>query len=209
MEDFKTSVRISVAKLEPLRPIFKSWFSILKEFGKKVPGDSPFWYRERPQVGFLAAAAWRLGWVALEEWGTEKGPHREPSSGRNDLRIRRGKHEWFLEAKHTWCDIDGDEEGNLKTLTKALQAARRSARMLILPRPRGMVQKVAVVFVSPTWKPSGRLSFAEAQKQWKKVCQKTNADIIALLVQPNASNCPEGKRKERFIGSALLLAAVE
>src|SRR6266516_7728725 len=118
-------------QFEPLRPVLKSWFCVLEDYIDRVPGDLPFWYRERPQVGFFAEAAWRAGWAALEEWGMEKGSQLKPSRGRNDLWIGRGKHEWFIEAKHAWCDIQKCKENSLETrLREALDAARKSAEHL-------------------------------------------------------------------------------
>ena len=45
-------------------------------------------YAERPNIGFLAAAAWRIpGWIALEEYATTKKREAGQGKGRADLYI--------------------------------------------------------------------------------------------------------------------------
>lgn len=58
---------------------------------KGNPGDLGWFYNERPNIGFLAGAAWRIkGWVAIEEYRFDKAhpsKRNAVSKGRADLFI--------------------------------------------------------------------------------------------------------------------------
>ena len=94
-------------KLKSLEPVFNELLSvhlayILGESGK----DYPFWYGERSHVGFLAAAVWKYGGTAVEEFKTSKSKNKS-SKGRCDLWIRINKKIGFeCEAKRLWVDLD-------------------------------------------------------------------------------------------------------
>ena len=51
--------------------LLNSWIQVCKRYLVQVD-DEPWGYTERPQVGFLAQAAWNVGGVALVEWQTDK-----------------------------------------------------------------------------------------------------------------------------------------
>lgn len=79
-------------------PLLCEWDKVLEQYARLAVGDSALEYLERPNVGFLAAAAWRLGSqsCALEEYGDRSA---KKSRGRHDLWIRVGKHDVDVEAK--------------------------------------------------------------------------------------------------------------
>lgn len=65
------------------------------KYEKRVPDDFPFWYGERPLIGFLTAAIWESGNVCIEEYQADKkadAPEGEDASylGRGDLYIAHG-----------------------------------------------------------------------------------------------------------------------
>ena len=192
--------------LEPLRPILGSWYHVLKTYIKRVEGDLPFWYLERPQVGFLAIAAWRTGWAALEEWGTKKSSQRNQLHGRNDLWIGRGKIEFFIESKHTWCDIHNGKAKMKKALAKALVSAEVSAKELTCEPP---AKKIAAVFVTPIWKGKDRKRISKDTQEWINSCKGVGADAVALVVLDERDKRGDGEKGERYIGSALLLLSVK
>ncbi len=195
---------INKRSFEPIRPILESWFSVLKNYTERAE-DSPFWYRERTQIGFLAIAAWLNGWAVLEEWRTEKGLKDKKSNGRNDLWIGNKKHDWYIEAKHTWCEIHKGEKKILKKLNKALDDAMLSANNLQCESSK----KVAAVFVSPTWKGESKLDFEKAWKEWIYVCQeKMKADVVAVI-SSEFDECRKGKHDQLFVGSTLFLFGIK
>ena len=80
-------------------------------YTKVQPANPCWWHSERSNVGILSAAAWKTpGWVALEEYPTEKhgkleknGKQRESYKyGRCDLYLSHTKCDFALEAKQAW-----------------------------------------------------------------------------------------------------------
>jgi len=71
------------------KKLLKKWLEIIQEFGEW--GQWENWkyccwsHRERPALGILAGAAWRIGGVVLHEWETNK-------VGRNDSKIFYAHH---------------------------------------------------------------------------------------------------------------------
>ena len=66
--------------------------------------DWPFWYGERPLLGFLTAGIWAAGGVCIEEFQTDKKPDRAESPkesylGRGDLYFHVGKAKGNIEFK--------------------------------------------------------------------------------------------------------------
>ena len=70
-KDVETGVRVR-PKGRSLRGLSQAWIDCMSKYEKRVPDDWPFWYGERPLVGFLTAAIWASGSVCMEEYQTEK-----------------------------------------------------------------------------------------------------------------------------------------
>jgi len=66
-------------------------------------------YGERASIGFLAAAAWQSGAVALEEWGTHKYKSKKRCRGRCDLYIFHKNQEFYVEAKFMRTRAENDD----------------------------------------------------------------------------------------------------
>ena len=87
--------------------LLRAWADVCADY-QRIVGDLPWYYHERAQIGFLAAAAWRLGGVALEEWRTDKISHDGPSrNGRGDLWVQLKSGAWHIEAKHVTVRLRG------------------------------------------------------------------------------------------------------
>lgn len=190
-------------RLNSARQILESWREVMTEYPKRYRVDLPYWYRERTHVGFLSIAAWLRGWATLEEWGLKKGSHRKPSQGRNDLWIgRNGKPDFFIEAKHIFCDVHKGAKHCDRRLRLALDSANASACKLNCDYPS---KKIAVVFASPLWKENGKLSLNEARKEWLRVCTK-ELDVGAVsLITTNRREASRGNDEFLVLGSALLM----
>jgi hypothetical protein len=206
------SLDIRDRRFEPLRPILETWFMILENYITRVPKDLPFWYRERPQIGFLAAAAWQSGYAALEEWGMVKGSQKDKHRGRNDLWIGYpGGQEWFIEAKHDWCDVSKGKTNCSDPLEKTLKSARTSAKQVNVTGKQCLCEKVAAAFVTPFWnkklaKPNFR---KKMQRDWLEACDEAKAGVIALASISAPEKYKPGKNGEVFFGMALLLTTLE
>ena len=200
---YECEVLVKNEALNPFKPIVMAWLQVLEDYanlsnvGTELPRDSAFGYSERPQVGFLAAAAWRAGGVALEEWGTRKGDETVQSYGRNDLWIRLGAVEWSIEAKSALCDLGRDlgEERMSKDMAENLEQALKDS---------GKVQtddksRMAALFVSAVWHPSRRSDRAAAMDEWKNACKAVDADLTAFVLE-------SGGGEPKWPGLALFLA---
>jgi hypothetical protein len=95
-------------KLRPWVDVFVHWRDMLEAYSHAA-GDQGWTWNERPQVGFLAAAVWRAGGVALTEYGVTKqalADRRRRCSGRGDLWAQVGGASHLIEAKHKKLRID-------------------------------------------------------------------------------------------------------
>lgn len=71
--------------LKEWQTLFEEWILAVERFCRLSPGDAPYWYTERANVGTLAGAAWRCGWIALEEFQGDKSEQSLGWRGRLDL----------------------------------------------------------------------------------------------------------------------------
>ena len=71
VKDVEKGVRVR-PESRSLRRFSQAWLDCMSRYEKRVPGDWPFWYGERPLIGFLTAATWASGSVCIEEYLTEK-----------------------------------------------------------------------------------------------------------------------------------------
>jgi hypothetical protein len=115
-------------KLTSLEPVFNNLLAvhlayILGEKGK----DYPYWYKERPHIGFLAAAVWLSGGTALEEYQAGRKKRR---LGRCDLWIRTNKVAFECEAKRLWLNLEKDTEELRQKIGKKLDSAAKEVENL-------------------------------------------------------------------------------
>jgi hypothetical protein len=111
-------------KLKFLGPVFKRLVSIHEHF-VQVCGDDywPYWYGERPQIGFLATAVWLEKGVALEEHSVKRLKERKFKRGRNDLYINIDKALFECEAKRVSLNLGGNTKAGAAKVSKALDWA--------------------------------------------------------------------------------------
>ncbi len=146
------SVDPSMHRLSALEPLLWSFVDTVENFCRR-DDTPPYWFNERACVSLLAGAAWRAGWIALEEYGTRKvhlgDEGKDDRHGRCDLYLRDPSGlSIAIEAKFVqerFADLE-------PAVTNALAAARNDARHLF--RNEAAV-RVAAVFVSPGFDASG------------------------------------------------------
>lgn len=81
--------------------------------------DCTFWYKERPQIGWLASAVWLSGGVALEEFGTTKSK----GKGRCDLYFRLNSLGYECEGKYLWMNYGEGADKCCKKFCEMMRAA--------------------------------------------------------------------------------------
>ena len=99
--------------------LLEEWILSIERFSRITNGDVPYWYNERANIGVLAAAAWRCGRIALEEFQYEKidvssnGETDETAqnhwNGRCDLWISNDRSAEIVEAKFKWLNMRSEK----------------------------------------------------------------------------------------------------
>lgn len=152
-----------------LHPLLSEWLILLRNYCS-VCDDNPWWYNERASLSVLAGAAWSLGsgWIALEEFATEKrgvvpGKIIEDGKivkGRCDLYIANNALEYMIEAKQLWQSA-GKRVKSSKIGT-AMTAAKKDAGNL---HANLSDRRMAAVFTIPHL-PLGEISSKKVRGKW-------------------------------------------
>ena len=85
-----------------LKALIKNWIWAMVKYIKLCKKDIPYWWDENSNTGFLAAAAWKTGAVALEQYSVHR---RGGSKGHGDLWVTFSGKDGFdfsAEAKIIW-----------------------------------------------------------------------------------------------------------
>lgn len=136
----------------------------------------PYSFRERPNVGVMAAAAIKDGWFALEECWAEKNEVDSTFDGRADLKIWRGNIQYQIESKFT-CDSFDKLKNKISSRHKdAIKDAKNH---------RGEEKKIAMTFIVP------RIE----EKEYEKVSFEKNLDDLIDLSRDFEPRYP------RFLGA--------
>lgn len=106
---------------------------VIERYSRVTAGeDGIYLYTERACVGAMAAAAWRCGWIALEEFQLEKSSkERAEWLGRSDLYMATNNQDEFIEAKYQWISMTSRtplSEILEATLARAVADARNAQR---------------------------------------------------------------------------------
>ena len=125
-----TEVISSPSEHSIYEPLFRRWIDVQRRYAVQCEYDDfAHNYSERPQVGFVAAAVWLAGGVALEEWKTQKNGGEDACTGRCDLWFNLpGKGSYHAEAKHARLRIGHDSA--LENATKMMRKAEMAAQAL-------------------------------------------------------------------------------
>ena len=111
--------------LKHWQPLLEEWLLLIERYCHVEKGDAPYWYSERTTTGLLAAAAWRCGGIALEEYSTEKLYGKDETfKGRADLILRLHDRWDLIEAKQFYPTKPSDTEGVKNKLDEACHEAR-------------------------------------------------------------------------------------
>jgi hypothetical protein len=107
--------------------ILEEWILCTERFSRLWNGEeTSYLYKEVSNVGTLAAAAWKAGFISSQGIRLEKKKGKENRLGRGDLYIGSDIGDEWIEAKFSWLSIDKKRsaaECLSKTLGAALEAA--------------------------------------------------------------------------------------
>ncbi len=141
--------------------LLEEWLLCIERYCRVAAGeDAPFVYTERANIGLLAGAAWRCGWIALEEFQYKKGFRNKPKwNGRADLYLGSERTEEMIEAKFSWLSLSSPKNAP-KRAASVLAAAIKASR-----ETRGAdadLKCLAVAFL-PVWLPADHRGDLETQ----------------------------------------------
>jgi hypothetical protein len=142
------------AKDTAFADILSHWVSVCRKYAKDVAGDWWWNYSERPCIGFLAAAAWKSGGVALEEWATKKWTIDDPPIyGRGDVWIRHQMKDFFIEGRHIRVTLKecSDFDKAFQRVKDRFDGAIECADRQKVERQRIPQKKLGVIFIGMTF----------------------------------------------------------
>ncbi|WP_221796236.1 hypothetical protein [Oceanobacter mangrovi] len=111
--------------------ILEEWILTIERYSRLCEGrEAPFVFTEVANVGLLAAAVWRSGGIATQEYVATKGvKHRPKWTGRVDLWLYSNGKEQILEAKLNNLPVEHNQDVSgfvEEKLGIALEDARQS-----------------------------------------------------------------------------------
>jgi hypothetical protein len=178
--------------------LFKEWINLIGKYCKVLDGEeAPYYYYERTNIGILSAAACKAGWVSLEEFGFRK---RGKKQGRADLWICREKADRgeYIEAKQIW---------NFSSFNKALLAAKKDAKKLLLSREDDSL-RVGVVFVPHGFNNESKEIIDNDIEELIKQGLKSDFDAIGWTFPEPTRNLIDGVNKKIYPGILLIAKIV-
>lgn len=177
-----------------------------------TPGDLGWFYNERSNIGFLAAAAWMVpSWIAIEEFALEKKRGREKRNGRADIYIgatldtRRKFCDMAIEAKQAWPRSEKGLKSALDIHNSHSALARACADAKESLSRRYVAYRCGAVFITPQINSSNeqvaRKRRVDIFESFWEMCEGlTNPTWSAFsFVSPHLEqNWPSKERKQRF-----------
>jgi hypothetical protein len=188
MSIFANANYCEAREVPALEPVLQRWIVANQAYARTCPGDNSWDYGERSCVGFLAAGVWLSGGIALEEWGTEKGPTDGRWNGRCDLWIQ-------LRESYTAC-IEAKKETLLATDDKNYVRASiemHLGRATIDASHHALVeddQKLGVLFAAPVFAPDQQNAINDRIAAWLEGVYSVPHSAIAWTFQDSSKVGP-------------------
>ena len=175
--------------------LLQQWVFLVERSFRATGGSDPVYaYRERTNVGLLAAAAVANGWLALEECRMTKAKVQNTLDsianeseaegdgvvnyeGRSDLRMWRDDTEHVIEAKFLRVALRTGSTNRLERI--ALRATDDASRTSTQADKRS--RRIALTYVVPTL----------SDDQFKKMSDEENRVFIAKIVDHICESKPE------------------
>ena len=168
-------------KLKHWEPICEEWILLGKRYSRMTEDrESAFGYGELPNVSMLAGAAWRCGYIALQEFAWDKN-NETGRSGRADLYLSNADYaDEYIEAKFDWLSLQSRKPENI--INKVMGKARNDA--LNTKNNRRAIKTTAVSFIGIYTKLSDYDEIYDAiEKQinnlWKMPVHGRKLDLLA------------------------------
>jgi hypothetical protein len=127
------------------------WCAILNQYLDRMEGDDlPQWYNERSHTGFLTAAVWKMGGIAVEEFSTSRkhndlSEDGESSPGQCDLYFSLDNLDCVVEAKREW--ISGYTKQDAQRIKARLKEA--TIQLRTIPKTERADHGIALCWAIP------------------------------------------------------------
>jgi hypothetical protein len=167
--------------------LLEEWILSIERFSRITKEDVPYWYNERANIGVLAAAAWRCGRIALEEFqhqkidassdGESEDAVQKSRNGRCDLWIKGDdRTEEVVEAKFRWLNMNSEKMAEIAKT--CLAAAVKDATATQKARDDG-IKAIGVAFL-PVYANADKVADIEADIATTIIsASKLPADLVA------------------------------
>lgn len=156
---------VNSGSLRVLHPVLHAWFEVMEKYLEGFDyTDCQWWYNERATLSSLAAAVWRAGGIALEEYCTEKGKKGDSWSGRCDLYFSLKTQGFACEAKQIWCAVGRQAQPSLGKIKDALSTACSDARDL----GKNEGRRLGICFAIPYLPPRDKHIVDQQVLKWLK-----------------------------------------
>jgi hypothetical protein len=164
--------------LQSWKEILEQWVYLNEEIFKCANGNfAAYSYRERPNIGVIAGAAVKAGWVALEECWSEKEEIlgvKNIYHGRADLWLWRDVHHERIEAKFT---TDGFSELKHKIKRRHESAKNDAAKLGTTINARN----IALTFIVPRVKHEEKEGFEKSVIELANHCMDLSPSLFASV----------------------------
>jgi hypothetical protein len=168
--------------------------------------DLPWWYNERATLSIFAAAVWKSGGIAVEEFSTTKralqGKRSRAYAGRTDLYIQMRSQRYVVEAKNIFLSASGPE--SVSRIKRLLAQATRDVRKC----PPYGGKRLAVVFVAPRIVKTRRLDLSREIQTWVGKMQTIRCSAAAWTFPNYLGNKAIWPKARLFPGVAILIKRV-
>ena len=193
--DFK-GFQINGDKLSHWSALLKHWHLLIKHYCVLMEDDmdAPYYYTERANTGVLAGAAWKAGWIALQEFSARK---RAKKIGFPDLWICSSNREMdeYIEVKQAW---------SLTRANDGLTLAVKDARKI---RVNKESMRIGLLFISPSIHEKYESEIDNKIKEAISLIKQIKCDAIAWSF-PAISRMYRGSgRAKHYIYPGILLLA--
>ena len=200
--------------LKGLSPVLQEWINVVSTYSESYKDDACYLYNERTSIGMLAAAAWRLDWVALEEFSTQKANKDiadKHANGRCDLKIANLSTSYAIEAKQAWQPKGSRVSDEWLYVNRMRNFAKIDSQVLI--KDQG-THRLSAVFVSPRFKVSDIENFpnkeaiTESINKWLKGLKKLEKLHAYAYIFPWRNRLLLRGENEQYIypGTVLLIS---
>ena len=200
----KKKQHIYSGRLRSIRPILESWLSVQEEYFKKAKEYS-WLYNERASISILAAAVWKSGNVALEEFSAlKRSKDKNTKQGRCDIYFTAGQQGFVAEAKHVYISAGKSVHISLKKkFDDSLLSAKESSLELQPDRER----RLAISFVVPYFPKRDKNDLENLIDDFIEELSQTNAHAFAYYFVDNFNDCIFDDYY--FPGNAILLKEIK